>query len=140
MTDPIIVALIAFLSALVGGFVQAHLTSRREKRNFRWALNRDNYGLFMQAVARKAAYPNPCPQRVEATQTQIEAIARILLQGSPEVLQALDKFQGHGVLNSEEGYTDFGRLVGAMRADVGGSKIPQFEQVVRSTLFELPKP
>ena len=136
LSDPIIVALIAFLSAILGGLVQAAFTSSRERRAFRWAMNRDNYGLFMQAVARKATFPLPGPERTEATRIQIEAIARILLQGSPAVVRALDRFQAHGVLNTEEGYADFGRLVEAMRADVGGEAMPDFVPVARSTLFE----
>lgn len=136
LPDPVVVALIAFLSAMIGGLIQAGFTSRRERRAFRWAMNRDNYGLFMQAVAQKATFPQPGLERTEATRMQIEAIARILLQGSPDVVRALDRFQAHGVLNDEGGYSDFGRLVEAMRADVGGKKMSDFVPVARSTLFE----
>jgi hypothetical protein len=136
LSDPIIVALIAFLSAILGGLIQAGLTSARERRAFRWATNRDNYVLFMQAVARKATFRLDGPERTEATRMQIEATARILLQGSPTVVRALDHFQGHGVLNTEEGYANFGRLVEAMRTDVGGETMADFVPVARSTLFE----
>jgi hypothetical protein len=136
VTDPIRVAFIALVSAMLGAVVTAAFTSWRERRAFRWAMNRDNYVLFMDAVARKATYPVGSVERMEASRVHVEATARILLQGSPDVVTALDEFQNRGVLKSEEDFLVFARLVAAMRKDVGGKSVPDFVSLARSALFE----
>jgi hypothetical protein len=129
-------ALIAFFAAILGGLVQATFTSAREKRAFRWNMNRENYGLFLQAVAGMARNPIGTLGREPFIQMSIESISRILLQGSPEVIRALEIHQSHGILNSEEGFRDFARLTEAMRIDVGGTPVSNFVALVRSILFE----
>lgn len=132
-------AAIAFLAAMLGGLIQAGFTSLRERRSFRWNMSRENYGLFLQSVAGKAVNPIGTPERIPYEQMGIEATAKILLQGSPEVVRALNVYQAHGILDSEQGFLDFGRLTEAMRADVGGQKMTDFPALVRSILFEDPR-
>jgi hypothetical protein len=135
LPDPIIAALIAFCSAVLGGALQARFTSQRERRSFRWAMNRDNYGLYMQGIAGQAFNPAHSPEHVRFTHMQVEAVAKILLQGSPRVVEALVQFRRHDVLASEEAYLDFGCLIEAMRNDVGGKPISGFPALVRSAIF-----
>lgn len=114
MTNPIAAAVIAFIAAILGGFIQAGFTSAREKRAFRWAMNKDSYGLFLQSVAGMAQNVPGTADRQKYVQMSIEAIGRILLQESPSVVAALKVHQSNGVLDSARKYEDFGRLVAAM--------------------------
>jgi hypothetical protein len=136
MTTPIVVALIAFVAAILGGFIQVGFNAARERRSFRWALNKESYVLFLQSVAGMAQNPPPSANRQQYVQMSIEAIGRILLQGSPAVIKALKVHQGNGTLDSSRKFEDFGRLVEAMRADVGGTTIDGFATEVRTILFE----
>jgi hypothetical protein len=136
VTNPIVPALIAFLAAILGGFIQAAFTASRERRAFRWTLNKESYVLFLQAAAGMAKNPEDSPDRTKYVQMSIEAIGRILLQGSPAVVQALKIHQSNGTLDSNRKFEDFGRLVEAMRADVGGTPINNFASEVREILFE----
>ena len=133
---PILVALIAFAAAIIGGVLQATLTSGRERRSFRWAQNRANYEQFLASVAGKAVNPVGSPERKVFEQMGLEATARILLQGLSRVVEALISYQTHGVFSTEESFADFRLLTEEMRYDVGGEKMKDFPAAVRSILFE----
>jgi hypothetical protein len=138
MPDALSSAIIAFLAAVGGGLLQVWSTSLREKRNFRWNMHRENYGLYLQAIAGMGRNFTPGPVRDGYIQMSLEATAKILLQGSPEVIRWLKIIQDHGIFSTEESYLDFARLTEAMRRDVGGNTMDDFVPLARAILFENP--
>ncbi|HEX6376407.1 MAG TPA: hypothetical protein VFZ91_11895 [Allosphingosinicella sp.] len=81
MPDALTSAVIAFLAAVGGGLLQVWSTSLCEKRNFQWNMRRENYGLYLQAVAGMGRNVTPGPVRDGYVQMPPEATAKILLQG-----------------------------------------------------------
>jgi hypothetical protein len=75
-------------------------------------------------------------ERSEFVRRAIEAKGRIILNSSPTVLNALAKYSAHAELASEESYSDFAKLLAAMRSDIGGDEDQTFEAKVRAILFE----
>lgn len=75
-------------------------------------------------------------ERSVATTKMIEAKAKILLNGSDAVVRSLEKYSRHRVLASDESYSDFCRMIKAMRIDVGGIVAWDFEKDARAIMFE----
>jgi len=90
----------------------------------------------MGSIAGMAKNPNDGPERTKYLQMNIEAVAKILLQGSPEVVAALKVYQRHKSFSTEESYRDYALLTQAMRKDIGGKPVKDFVPAVRSILFE----
>ena len=127
---------VAFLAAILGGYMQSFLTYKREKKAFNREFNRDSYRLFLEGISGLAKAPAGSVERETFVRMSIEAKAKILLQGAPSVVRALEKYSQHSVLATEQSYEDFARLTEAMRLDLGGEVMTDFVPTLRSILFE----
>jgi hypothetical protein len=135
MTEPIQIAVIAFVAAVLGGFLQAIVTLIVAGRQFRWQTKRENYVLFLQSITTMGTADKKSPEWMAANHLQIQALARVFLQGSQRVVYWAAKYQSNGGLGSDQAKDDFARLLEAMRDDIGGSRMSDFAPMAREALI-----
>ncbi|MBR0551675.1 hypothetical protein [Stakelama marina] len=136
MQAEISAAIIGFGAAILGGSLQSAVSWFQSHRQFERESRQRDYELFVEAVAQMSQAPMDSPERKVAVAKSIEGKARILLNGSLNVVRALEKQSRHAVLSDETSFEDFCALVEAMRKDVGGKSSQCFRRKARSVLFE----
>src|SRR4051794_2124312 len=120
MSPEIGAAIIGFGAAVLGGLLQALVSWVQSHRQFVRDSRQKDYELFVEGVAEMSQAPHGSPERKAATAKMIEGKAKILLNGSPRVVAALERQSSHAVVSGERAFDDFCALVEVMREDVGG--------------------
>jgi hypothetical protein len=136
MANPWIPALFGFLGAIIGGLINAYFSRRNSTDQFVRDSRQRDYNVFVEAIAGMSQAAPDSTERKQFVAKAIEAKGKIILNSSPNVLDALAKYSAHGALASEESYTDFSNLLTAMRADIGGEASTGMEKKIRAILFE----
>jgi hypothetical protein len=118
MIEILIPVIVSVLSILIGGFVNAFVSQRQSRMQFKRDAKQKDYNTFIDATAAIATSKPESSERETALSLLIGAKAKILLNSSPEVIRCLVAYSNHTVLSSEESHQDFSRLLVAMRNEI----------------------
>ncbi len=136
MAPELISAFIGFGGAIIGGLIQAGFSYRQAHAQFIRDSRQRDYNLFVEAIAGMSQASAGSIERRNFVAKAIEAKGKIILNSSPTVLAAMVQYSRHEALASEESFSDFAKLLAAMRTDIGGNVTEALAPQVRAILFE----
>lgn len=134
MPDGLIIALVGFVAAIVGGLIQAWGARRFEKHRFERQNRNDAYLTYLQGISELShgALDNDAIEA--ALRTIAEARGRIALYGSGSVIRRMIRSFEHGEeIYSPEARADLAEMIAAMRTD----SVPNEPEVLPSHLVSL---
>jgi hypothetical protein len=136
MAPELTYALIGFGGAILGGLIQSIFSYQQAHARFVRDSRQRDYNLFVEAIAGMSQAVANSKERQQFVAKAIEAKGKIILNSSSTVLEAMVAYSKHSALASEKSYSDFAKLLAAMRADIGGEVADSLEAQVRAILFE----
>jgi hypothetical protein len=129
----VLLALVGFMSAVIGGLMQAWTARLFEREKFGRQARYDAYAAYFKAVG-ELSFADSAVERNGALAKIAEARGCITLYGSPAVISAMAAAFRHGSdLHSAEARPDHSKMIAAMRADVD----PKGRVAAQQDLFEL---
>ncbi len=109
------IALLPLVGAIIGAVLQFVLGRTADKEKRIELIRSEAYADYLRSVA-AAAHLTSDDDLVGALKAAADAKSRIVVYGSPRVIEALAQFEESGaVLNTESSVKSFIRLVSAMR-------------------------
>ena len=122
--------------SLGSAVIVALLTRYFQNSDFERLSRQADFVAFANAVAEMSQADHGSPERKVTTGKMIASKSSIILHASRSVIDALHRQQQHKIIADDQSKTDFVRLLAAMRKDLGGGYVPEFEAKVKSILFE----
>ena len=122
MDIKLIVAFIGLVGVGASALIQYYLGRQSEQNKKTVDIRAQAYLDFVNVVSEIAASAKHLEQRkLEQLQQLTQAKSRVVLIGSDDVVKEIHTFfTKHGVLNSDESFSAFSRIVSAMRSDLSG--------------------
>lgn len=122
MDIKLIVALIGLVGVGASALIQYYLGRQSEQNKKAVDIRAQAYLDLINIVSEIASSAKHLEQRtLEQLQKLTQAKSRVVLIGSDEVVKETHSFfTQHGVLNSDESFKAFSRIVAAMRSDLSG--------------------
>ena len=129
MTE-LLIAFIGLAATLIGSGAAFYAGRLKEKRD----AQREEYGRFINVLSDLAYTPTNSKAYAELWTTFFEQKAKIILYCSPSVFEAL---LAHAKsTNIEDLNRNYCRVIAAMRADMGGKNIPNFEAGIKAIMLD----
>jgi Kef-type K+ transport system membrane component KefB len=136
MSEPIILAIVAAISAFLGGLIQAWYARVFERSKYIRDSKTAAYGEFMAALSAVTAHKKGTAENAKANQWLIELRCRIPLYASSEVVQKLaDLFENQQQFTDPEPQKMLAEAILAMRRDLGQSSEQQSPESFARLLF-----
>ncbi len=118
MPEPLLIALVGFASALVGGAIQTWVARRFETHRFERQNRNDAYLTYLRGISELSHGAGENETIEAALRTIAEARGRIALYGSRAVIEKMVRSFEHGEdIYSPEARTDLSEMIAAMRLD-----------------------
>ena len=130
------VAVIGLAGVCLSAYVQYFLGKQNDKNKKAVEIRSQAYLDFLNTVSEIAGSEKHNQDRsVNQSQSLIQAKSRVILIGSNRVAREVhDFFSEYGVLNSDEAFDSFSKIVSAMRSDLTGESSLS-SKVITETLF-----
>jgi hypothetical protein len=135
MPDGLIIALVGLIGAVIGGLIQATVSSLTQKREMAWKSKWDLYAAYFVSLGDLTFYSRDSERHVSALATMAQIRARIAVYGSADVVDKVSKVFAFPDLNSDAAQIAMSEALDAMRVDVGQAKGKVSREQLRKLMF-----
>jgi hypothetical protein len=141
MSDTLLVALVGFLAAIVGGMIQAWTARRFETARFERHNRNQAYLAYFKGIGEISFAAGDDRATQVAHGNIAEARSRIALTGSEQVIDAMNAvFENGADTHSPKARADLANLLKAMRDDsTGGPSIAEADKLFRLAFGDGPR-